>query len=284
MSSPARSRIPRVAAASLLLTVLTAGGAAALDMNGFLPPRGHGAVALSYTTESYDHFWRGTTKVPNPGFLGEVTTDSLAAWMTWGFTDDLALVLNLAYVDASGDGTANFSDSGLQDGELLAKYRFAQFWKGSSSHSFVVAAGFRTPLSDYVGDAPVSLGDHTSDGLFRFVYQFQRGSFYYSQQVGWDVKGGDAPDTLPIYTELGWTTGRATWTLLYTQTIADGGTDIGDPGFTFPSNRDEYQRVGAKAFIRLADHYGVSLLGFTTLDGRNSGDTTGFSAGLSADF
>ncbi|HEX9734298.1 MAG TPA: hypothetical protein VGG06_20190 [Thermoanaerobaculia bacterium] len=283
MSSRAPFCSTRAAALSLLVTVLTAGTAGALDLNGFLPARGHGAVAFAYTGESYDEFWAGTMKVFVPD-VGEVTTDSFTTWMTWGFTDDLALVLNLAYVDVTSDGLAGFEDSGLQDGAVLAKYRFASFQRGNASHSFLGAAGLRTPLSSYEGNAPVSLGDDTTDTLVRFIYHLESGRFYYSQQVGYDLRSDDAPEGIPIYAELGWSTGRATLTLLYSQYFADGGTDIGDPGFTFPSNKDEYQRVGAKAFIRLGERYGVSLLGFTTLDGRNSGDATGFSAGLSVDF
>ena len=283
MSSRVPFRFSRVAASSLLLTVLTAGAAGALDLNGFLPARGEGAVAFAFTGESYDEFWRGTTKVSNVN-VGEVSTDSFTTWMTWGFTDDLAIVVNLAYVDAAGDGLAGFEDSGVQDGAVLAEYRFASVASGRATHSFVGAAGLRTPLSDYEGNAPVSLGDDTTDTLLRFVYHLESGRFYFSQQIGYDLRGGDAPDGLPLYTELGWTAGRVTWTLLYAQIIADGGTDIGDPGFTFPSNQDEYQRIGGKAFIRLGDRYGLSLLGFTTLDGRNSGDATGLSAGFSVDF
>lgn len=32
--------------------------AQAADLNAFFPERGEGTVALSYTTESYDQFWR----------------------------------------------------------------------------------------------------------------------------------------------------------------------------------------------------------------------------------
>ncbi|HLE84259.1 MAG TPA: hypothetical protein VJG13_07955, partial [Thermoanaerobaculia bacterium] len=48
-----------VLAAALLLPA----AAAAMNLNGFLPARGEGAVAVSYTAESYDEFWAGETKV-----------------------------------------------------------------------------------------------------------------------------------------------------------------------------------------------------------------------------
>ncbi|HEX5758126.1 MAG TPA: hypothetical protein VF121_02935 [Thermoanaerobaculia bacterium] len=256
---------------------------AALDINGFMPGAGRGALAFTATVEGYDEFWVGDTKVSDPG-VGEVETNSLTAWFTWGLTDNFALVVNLPYVDTTSDGLGGFEDNGLQDLTALAKLRFASFGNGGTRHSLVGAAGVRTPASDYEGNLPVDLGDATTDALLRLVYQLESGSFYFSQQVGFDVRGDDAPDGIPLYTELGWSAGPATWTLFYAQLIADGGTDIGDPGFTFPSNGDEYQRVGAKVYGRFTEALGGTLGGFTTLDGRNSGDVTGFFGGLVVSF
>src|SRR6185436_9314815 len=201
--------------------------AAATNLNGFMPERGHGDLAVSYTTEGYDQFWVGDVKVSDPG-VGEVDIKSISAWLQWGLTDYLALVVDAAYVDASSDGLGGFEDSGLQDGSVLLKCRFLQ----SGPHSLVAALGVRTALSDYEANLPVDLGDNTTDMLVRLVYQAQAGNFYFSQQVGYDVRGDDAPDDFPLYTELGYTFGRTTATIGYYQLIADGGTDIGDPGFT----------------------------------------------------
>ena len=263
----------------LILTCLLPSSAGALDITGFLPARGQGDLALSYTSEGYDEFWVGDTKVSDPG-VGEVDTSSLSLWFDWGFTDNLALVGNAAYVDTDSDGLGGFEDSGLQDLSVLLKYRFLS----SGPHSLVGAAGFRAPLSSYEANLPVDLGDGTTDVLTRLVYLFNNGPFYFSQQVGYDIRGDDAPDGMPLYTELGYTTGSLTWIGFYSQLIADGGTDIGDPGFTFPSNGDEYSRIGGKLYARVGDRWGFSVLGFTTLDGRNSGDIQGFSLGTNVRF
>lgn len=266
-------RPPAIAAALLALCVAIP--ARAFDINGFMPAQGQGDIALSYTAESYDSFWAGETKVSDPG-VGEVETDSLAAWFQWGFTDNFALVANLPYVDVTSDGLGGFEDSGLQDLSVLGKFRFLS----SGPHNLVAAAGFRTAAQDYEANLPVDLGDNTDDVLLRLVYQFQTNAFYFSQQVGYDVRGGNAPDGFPLYTELGYTAGRLTYTGFYSRLIADGGTDIGDPGFTFPSNQEEYSRVGGKIYGRITDSFGLSGLFFTTLDGRNTGETDGFSVGV----
>jgi hypothetical protein len=260
------------------LLVLAAGGIQtplhAFDVNGFLPAQGQGDVAISYTSEGYDEFWVGDMKVSDPG-VGEVEIDSISVWVQWGLTDDLAIVANLPYIDASSDGLGRFEDKGWQDLSALLKYRF---W-ASGPHSLVGGAGVRTAVQDYEANLPVDLGDNTTDVLFRLVYLYNSGPFYFSQQVGYDVRGEDAPDDFPLYTELGYTAGRVTYGGYYSQLIADGGTDIGDPGFTFPSNQEEYSKAGAKVYARLTDRVGLSAVYFFTLDGRNTGDSDGFSAG-----
>ena len=275
---PSTSRSSLVPLAAVLGLVLTV-PAAATNLNGFMPGQGHGNLAISYTAESYDQFWVGDVEVSDPG-VGEVETDSLSAWFQWGFTDNLALVVDAAYVDVTSDGLGGFEDSGLQDASVLLKQRFLS----SGPHTLVGGLGVRTAISDYEANLPVDLGDNTTDALLRLVYQLESGSFYFSQQVGYDIRGDDAPDGFPLYTELGYTFGPATLTLFYFNLIADGGTDIGDPGFTFPSNKDETTRLGLKVYSRINDRLGFGLAGFDTLDGRNSGETAGYSGSLLVNF
>jgi hypothetical protein len=266
---------------AIVLAWLCAGRAGAQDLNGFFPEAGSIDVALSFTQESYDEFWRGTTLVSNPG-VGEVETASTSLWARYGLTDRLALVATLAYVDADSDGTMGFKDSGVQDLSALVVYRMLHRETGGGRfrHTLAGGLGVRTDVGSYEADAPVSLGDGTTDGLVRLIYQFETGAFYLSQQVGYDLRGGDVPDGVPLYTELGYTFGRVTASAFYSNYSADGGTDIGDPGFTFPSNQEEFERAGLRAFVRLNDRFGLSAAAFTTLDGRNTGDSTGGSLGI----
>lgn len=248
------------------------------------PARGRpGGRGVSYTFESYDEFWRGTTRVSNPG-VGEVEIVSFTFWGQYGLTDGLALVVNLPYIDADSDGGGGFGQSDLQDFSALLRYRFVDVRGGTTRHSLVGAAGGRFPGSGYVDNEPVDVGDGSSDVLLRLVYQLENGPFYFSQQVGYDVRGGDSPDGIPLYTEVGYTFGRVTATGYYFDYMADGGSDIGDPNFTFTGNKDETTRVGGKLYGRLTDRFGISVLYFTTLDGRNSGDASGWSLGGVAQF
>jgi hypothetical protein len=264
------------------VTILSVSPVGALDLNGFFPAAGRGDVALSYTSESYDEFWVGTTKVSDPG-VGEVKTKSFALWLRYGLADRWALIANVPQVDASSDGLAGFGESGLQD--LTGLVAFKAVERGAATrHRLVLAGGARTPISDYEANIPVDIGDGSTDVLLRAVYQLEHGGFYLSQQVGYDLRGDDVPDGFPLYTEAGYTWDRVTLNGFYLRYLADGGTDIGDPGFTFPSNQDETERIGAKVFGRVSDAFGLFAAGFSTLDGRNSGDATGLSVGVTYSF
>ncbi|MGH9750301.1 MAG: hypothetical protein ACRD6R_10295 [Candidatus Polarisedimenticolia bacterium] len=280
-------RVHRVGAAivAVFATVVTGGmggAASALDINGFTRAKGKGDVAFSFTSESYDEFWVGRTKVTDPG-LGEVETRSLSVWLAYGLNDRLTLIANLPWVRAEGDGSAGFEEKDLQDLSLLGQFVLASGGSGAR-HALVGAVGFRIPASGYEANTPVDIGDGSDDWLFRLVYQLRHRGFYLSQQIGVDLRSGDTPDGFPLYTEIGATWGKVTLTAFYQRLESEEGTDIGDPGFTFPSNQDEFERTGAKVYWRLHDRIGVALAGWNTLGGRNTGDSTGASFGFNFGF
>jgi hypothetical protein len=268
-----------VMAAVITGAALDLGSAWSADLNGFMRQKGKGDVALSYTAEHYDRFWAGTTEVHvDDAGLGRIRTRSLSIWLAYGFTDRFTLVADLPYVRAES-ATAPFEEKDLQDLTVLGLYRFGS--KGGRWRSdFIGAAGVRTRVSDYEANSPVDVGDGTTDALFRFVYQLTGPRFYVSQQIGFDRRNEDAPDGWPLYTETGWLAGPVTVSGFYSRLEARGGTDIGMSGFTFPSNQEEYRRVGAKVYGRVGKGIGLSAMYFTTLGGRNTGDTRGLSGGV----
>lgn len=273
------ARSNRCPVAALLSAVMwaTAIDAWAQQMNGFLPEKGDTDIALSATAETYDQFWMGDTKVSAPP-VGEVDTTSTALWARYGILDNLAMIMNASYVDVDTDGTEGFSDSGLQDLTLLLDYRF--FQSAQRHHSGLIAAGVRTPMSDYATDAPSSLGDHTTDCLMSLIYHYQGHALYFSQLVGYEVRDGDAPNGAYAYTELGRNLGPVTLAVFNSIYQAESGSDIGEPDFTFPGNQEDRWKGGAKVYSPVGANAGLSLSGWTTFDGRNTGESTGASLSM----
>jgi hypothetical protein len=255
---------------------------AAAQGNAFLPRAGGATIAVSQTFEYYDEFWRGDEVVSNPG-LGRVETGSATVWMQAGLTDDLALAANFAYVDVRSDGTDGLADQGLQDRAFLLRWRFLDTMPGGWHHSLVAGAGLRMPASGYDPNSPVALGDGTTDGLFRLVYQAQYDAFwgtYLAVEAGYDARESAAPDGASLRGELGATFYRLSLAGILHATWADGGSDIGDPGFTFPGLNEEWVRLAGNAYYRVSPTFGLALSGFTVLDGRNTGRSRGVSTSL----
>ena len=138
-------------------------------------------------------------------------------------------------------------------------------------------------MAPYEPNRVVALGDETHDALFRFIYQLQSGVLdggYLSADLGYDNREDDTPDGMSLYGELGVTIGKFSPSLAVARTWADGGSDIGDPGFTFPGLGAEYLRVGAKVYYRVSSSLGLAVSGFATPDGRNVGQAVGTSTSL----
>lgn len=267
-----------------LPTLIVPGPSLAQGLNGFMPGAGRATIALSHTFESYENYWVGSRKIADPS-LGQIETGDVSLWVDVGLCDDVALTANLAYVDVASDGPAPLAANGLQDRTFLLRYRFLSIDPAGAwlHHAFVAAAGYRAPAAAYEPNRIVALGDGTRDALFRIVYQIQAdvaGAPYLATEFGYDLRGEESPDNMELFGELGATYRRASLSVHASRSWADGGLDIGDPGFTFPGLKAETLRVGAKIYYRVTPALGIAVSGFVTPDGRNVGEATGTSTAL----
>jgi hypothetical protein len=278
MNPPSR----HVALAGALALVLAAVPSAAQGLNGFLPQPGTATVAVSHTLESYDEYWVGSETTAD-SLLGKVETGSVSLWVDFGLTPDVALTAQLAYVDVTSDGLLQQSAAGLQDRGLLLRWRFLHGEAAGARHSFVVAAGIRDAASGYEPNRAVALGDHSRDGLFRLVYQIQADRLagaWLSTELGYDLREGHVPEGVCVYSELGAVAGPAAVSVALTRVWADGGPDLGDMGFTYPTVDEELIRVGGKVYLGFSERVGLAISGFTTPKGENTGQATGTSTSL----
>jgi hypothetical protein len=265
--------------ALLPLALLFASGPAEAQLNGFLPAAGRATVAISHTFESYENYWMGSTKVTDPS-LGHIKTGSVALWIAMGLCERVALVANMAYVDAASDGLAPLAAQGLQDGTLLLRYRFLSLGQERLRHAFVAGAGYRAPLALYEPNRIVAIGDQTNDALFRLTYQIETDLLdgaYLATELGYDLRNEDAPDGTSLSGEIGVTMGRISPSVVVCRTWADGGFDLGEPGFSFQGVGGESLRISGKAYARISPAFGFALSGFVTPDGRNVGEASGVS-------
>lgn len=263
--------------------MLLASALGAQGETGFLRGAGRVDVALTYTLDTYDEFYVGSDKVEMAG-VGEVDRTGYSLYVAYGLNDDVDLIASAAYIEAESDGAAGAPDeSDLQDLLLAAKWRVARrSWEGGEAW-LALLPGVKVPLTDYQNNAITAIGDQQVDWRARVVghVQTQRG-YFASLETGYDRRNDAPDDEVPIHLTVGGTFyERVTVAPFISYVNSLGGTDIGPPGTNdFPTNEEDYTRVGLGTYVRVNEHFGVTGNWRTTIDGRNTGDVDGFSIGV----
>lgn len=271
-------------APTVIVTLVAAPAAVGQGDNGFLRGRGKLGAAYTYEADSFDHFWVGSTKVKDPA-VGELTRESGNLWVAYGLTDEFDLVVNASYVDAENDGTAPFSDErALQDGTVGAKWRIFEQRLGPGAFSLLAAPAVKIPLSHYEADSVTAIGDGQIDYRGRAIahYLFDFGAFV-AVESGFDYRTEGPANEIPFHASVGATFfDRLTITPFYDYVDSRDGEDIGQA--PFPDVEEDIERWGVSLFLRCTQNLGVTGGWKDTIDGRNTGDLSGWWVGLVLSF
>lgn len=267
-------------------------------VDGFMRGAGNATVALSYSSESYDEFWKGTTLVREPN-LGTIKTQSVSLFASVGIFDYLDVVASLPYISTTASEGYWSSQNGMQDLAVSIKYRpLKHIVEDVGTVSAVLAAGIATPTSNYIPDAPVAIGHYSTMGDLRALLNFHsQMNFFGNVQFGYIRRGDVAldrgystnvPDAAEFITKIGYAHSDFYVDMWYHNQSARGGTDIGqrsmsERGLSFPSNGISFQRVGLNAFMPLTfldKALGAGIGTAYTFDGRNIGQSLRLSASV----
>jgi hypothetical protein len=167
----------------------------------------------------------------------------------------------------------------FQDLTLVGKWRALSWRDGTANWSLLPAPGIKIPLNNYEDNAVTAIGDGQTDYRLRVIghLQFDFG-LYVSVESGYDIRAGRPHNEIPFNATVGYTIAdRVTVSPFLSNVASQGGTDIGNG--PFPGNQEEFTRVGVTAYVRVTDNFGVNGMYRWTIDGKNTGDTEGFSIG-----
>jgi hypothetical protein len=264
-------------------------------LDGFLKGQGNMVTALSYSDESYEHYYIGNQKTSNAN-LGTIRTKSANVFVTGGLTDYLDLILTLPYISTTASEGFWSDQHDIQDFGCYLKGRFYSSDLGHQGQlQLLGAVGATTPLSDYVADAPVSIGSQSTQLESRLIghLKYNNGIFITSQfgyikrnNIGLD-RGFEisVPDAWDYVLRVG-----GSFKKFYADTWVQHqnsrtGTNIG-PGIPFPSNEVDFTKIGFTLFhpLPVLNHFGISLGTAFTLNGKNIGQSNRISAALVYDF
>lgn len=305
---PARPRAPRrgrgAALVVLGLAALAAPARAQTIDDALMMQRNRLCTGFIYTRDSWSEYWEGRLQRTN-GNIGTVTTQSLSWVGNYGVSDRLNVIAMLPYVRTSASQGVLAGMDGLQDATLALKYDLlgSRRLGPGSLQAFAVAAG-SVPASDYTPDFyPLSIGSASPRAAARLTLAFKTASgFYIEGSSAYTWRGNVTlerpsyftdgrmylsdqvamPDVVDYVVRLGFHRGRLQVPLSFSQQITRGGGDIRRQDMPFVSNRMNASRFDALAMYYLPPlpQLGLRLGASHTVNGRNVGQSTTFTAGL----
>lgn len=262
-----------------------------LLLDGFMQPKGELVSALGFSHEFYDTYYVGNAATQNPN-LGTIKTNSVNLFLTAGITDFLNLTVNLPYVTAKPTDGFWSPQQDFQDLSIFLKGRLFQTNQlGNGNFNILGGLGYTLPTSNYIADAPISIGHQADRFEFRLISQYHfKNSFFIMVQGGYLHTSNVETDRgfeVEVPNSFDWTirSGKNIG-ILYTdvwvsQQNALSGTDIG-PGTPFPTNAVSFLRTGFNLYgdLPFIQNLGLSAgMGFT-LNGENVGKSTRISSSL----
>jgi hypothetical protein len=270
--------------------------------------KGQICFAALYSNETWDEYWEGTLKRSN-GNIGTYTRQSIMPMFALGITDRINVMAALPWVKTEASQGQMRGVSGFQDLGLWIKARAFETPAGPGLVSLHGTLGLTLPTSDYLEDyAPFSLGLGCPDFSLRGILQYRLDmGLYVRGQAAYMIRGnakierdyyytthGVYSDEVDMPNALGYGATLGIWTLGNTLNVEAtfdglntyGGFDIRRQDAGFPSNKMNFTRVGGGIhyFFPFVPGMGVIVQGSKILTGRNVGQSTVITAGLTYQF
>jgi hypothetical protein len=282
-------------------------GAQTID-DGIMLGRGELFAGSLYTHDSWDEYWEGALKRVN-GNIGTVTTESITWFGNYGVTRRLNVIASLPRVWTSASMGVLHGLEGIQDLTVAGKYAFVHGTPTPvGTFKAIGVLGMSIPLTNYTPDfLPLSIGLGSKRLLTRGTtsletaagpyvtgslgytarrrieidrpYYFTDGKLYLTNEV-------DMPEVIDFTVHTGYMKHGLMAAVTYSHQRVLGGGDIRRQDMPFASNRMNFNRIGGMAMVPVPGlrDLAVHAAYVYTLDGRNVGQSTTITGGLSYRF
>ena len=285
----------------LWLLVSTEAVSGQTDIDGLMMEKNAFCVGPMAGYSSWKNYWEGSLKRDNAN-LGTVSATMFSIMGNYGLSNRLNVLFGLPYIKTKASAGQLKGQKGLQDLALWIKWKGYSKKIGSGRLSLFLIGGYSLPVSDYTADfLPMSIGLESKNLSFRGMADYQRGSWfatisgtyvrrsnikidrdaYYTTEMHYSNEV-EMPDMAAFNFRAGYRDKG-----LIAEATADnmttlGGFDITRNNMPFPSNKMNATRIGFNFKYDMPFHPNLSLTGnaFTTVAGRNVGQSSGFNAGI----
>jgi hypothetical protein len=283
-----------------ILTFTTFFANAQMMNDGIFMAKGNLCGGVTYMNDSWKNYWEGSLYRENKN-MGTLTTQSIWLMGNYGISDKLNLMFSLPYITTKASAGTSQGMSGIQDLTMSVKYRALQL----KNLSVIGSVGGSIPTNNYVADyMPFAIGNQSKTLFGRGILYYTlpanlaitlNGTYTARSNVFVDAEmrivNGKAVFSkevaMPDITNFGGKFGHYSyrWQLeaTYDQQITHGTDDIRRniaPGIC---DKFDYTKVGFVAAYRIPQLKDIQLMvtGGKILSGRNVGESTTFSVGIS---
>ncbi|MDJ1466548.1 transporter [Xanthocytophaga flava] len=268
--------------------------------DGLMMARGTYCTALSYSKTSWTDYWEGTHKRSNTN-LGTVSTQTYMIMGALGITDRLNVIAGLPYIQTKASASYLTGQKGFQDVSLWLKYRLVQQDILFGTFRAFVTGGVSTPTNNYNPDyLPLSLGLHSKTASARLVIDYRsKPGFYLTAEAGYTGRSNihidrdsylynhelyntnevKVPNMADGNVRIGFRNGRFQTDVYLERMAALSGDDIRYNDMPFPTNAMKATTIGWYGRLNI-EQFGITAGLSKVLDGRNVGQSTGFSVGV----
>ena len=289
---------------AILIAVITCYAwiaAAQTEIDGLMMEKNALCIGPMYGYSSWTNYWEGTLKRDNEN-LGKVSTSMYSIMGNYGITNKLNFLFGAPYIKTKASAGQLKGMKGLQDLSLWIKWKAFSEKMGQGRLSLFAIGGYSFPLTDYVADfLPMSIGLQSENISLRGMADYQRGAWfgtvsgtyvrrsnieidrtsYYTTEMHY-TNEVEMPDAASFNVRAGYRNKGLIAEAVFDVWKTLGGFDITRNNMPFPSNEMNATRVGFNFKYDMPFHPQLSLTGnaFTTISGRNMGQSTGFNAGI----
>jgi hypothetical protein len=269
-------------------------------VSGFMSGKHHGSVAVSTTAENYKQVYLVPEKVQMVPIYRQVYVTSVNLYASYGLTDKIDAVVSLPYIKSEGRADEQVvqdlgfrnSRQDFQDITGVLKFKSYSGTVGNYIVDLLGVVAVSTPFSDYKSntglDYIIAIGNRATKVTTLGVMHVKTASgIFMTGQTGYSLRSGVVPNAFLAETKVGFAGPK-----IYAEALAsfqksdESGTDILQPGFdgNFTATRVDFIRVGVNLFRPLTKGLGASVGINSYVAGRNVGQSTGISGGLSYNF
>ena len=271
------------------------------DIDGLMMEKNALCIGPMAGYSSWKNYWEGTLKRENLN-LGKVSTSMYSLMGNYGITSKLNIMAAVPYIKTKASAGQLKGLKGMQDLSLWIKWKAFTKKMGQGRLSLFAIGGYSLPVSGYTADfLPMSIGLESNNLSLRGMADYQRGSWfgtvsgtyirrsnikldrtaYYTTEMHYsnEVK---MPDAASFNVRGGYRNKGLVAEVFLDDWIILGGFDITRNNMPFASNKMNATKIGFNFKYDMPFHPQLSLTGnaFTTLAGRNVGQSSGFNAGI----